>query len=375
MITISQLNVESREEARRFIDLPYRLYAGHPCWVPPIRRDVALMLDRAKHPFYERSDADFFLATRDGRVIGRIAALENRPFNTHHGTREADFYCFECEDDAEAASALFARAAEWARARGLTRMVGPKGFSAFDGYGILVEGFQHRPVMTMTNYNLEYYAKLVEGLGFRKEVDFVSFHLQKDTFMMPDRVRRVAERARARSGLRVFSYPSKRALIKAAPAIREAYNGAFVANWEYYPLSEREVGLLVEQLALIVNPRFVKFILDGDRMVGFLFTFPDLSAALQRARGRLTPWGIADLLLETRRTNWVAINGAGILPEYQNRGGNALLYTEIERTIRESRFFHADLTQVAETAVQMRRDLTGLGAEPYKTHRVYARDL
>lgn len=375
MMTIQPLKVESKDEVRRFIDLPFRLYADRSCWVPPLYRDIALMLDRAKHPFYERSDAAFFMATRDGLTVGRLAVLENKPFNAHHCTREADFYLFECEDDAEVASGLFARAAEWARERGLTRLVGPKGFSAFDGYGILVRGFEHRPVMTMTNYNLEYYVTLVEGLGFAKEVDFVSFHLQKDTFVMPERVRRVAERSRDRSGLRVFSFPSKRAVIKAAPAIREAYNRAFVNNWEYYPLSVREVDLLVEQLALIVNPRFVKFIMDGDRMVGFLFTFPDLSAALQRARGRLSPWGLADLLLETRRTDWVAINGAGILPEYQNRGGNALLYTEIEKTIRQSRFFHADLTQVAETAVQMRRDLTGLGAEPYKTHRIYARDL
>jgi hypothetical protein len=215
----------------------------------------------------------------------------------------------------------------------------------------------------------------VEDAGFSKEVDFVSFHLHEDTFVMPERVRRVAERAASRSGLRVFTYPTKRALIKAAPAVREAYNSAFCSNWEYYPLSEREVKLLVDQLAMVVDPAFVKFIFDGDRMVGFLFSFPDLSRAFQKAKGRLTPLSIARLFLEMRRTRSVAINGAGILPEYQNRGGNALLYIEIERTIRESRFSEATLVQVAETAVQMRRDLEGLGAVPMKTHRIYARDI
>ncbi|RPJ85555.1 MAG: hypothetical protein EHM13_00645 [Acidobacteria bacterium] len=375
MVNVRPVDRTSPEDVRRFIDLPFRLYAGNPCWVPPLRRDVKLWLDPAKHPFYERSEAAFHLAERDGRVVGRIAVLENKPFNAHHGKGEADFYCFECENDPEASAALFDAAATWARQRGLTRLVGPKGFSAFDGYGILVLGFEQPPVMTMTNYNLDYYAALVEAAGFCKEVDFVSFHLHEDTFVMPERVRRVAERAAARSGLRVFSYPTKRALIKAAPAIREAYNSAFRDNWEYYPLSEREVKLLVEQLALIVDPAFVKFIFDGERMVGFLFSFPDLSRAFRKARGRLTPLAIVRLLLEMRRSESVAINGAGILPEYQNRGGNALLYIEIERTIRESRFREATLVQVAETAVQMRRDLEGLGALPVKTHRIYARDI
>jgi hypothetical protein len=113
----------------------------------------------------------------------------------------------------------------------------------------------------------------------------------------------------------------------------------------------------------------------GDELVGFLFAFPDVSAALQRMRGRLTPWGLVDVALEARRTRWVALNGAGILPEYQGRGGNALLYVEIERAIRASRFDYAELPQVAETAVQMRRDLEELGARPRKTHRVYGRDV
>jgi GNAT superfamily N-acetyltransferase len=375
MLTIQQIDAESRAEVRRFVDLPFRLYANRPQWVPPLKRDVRLMLNRRKHPFYERSEADSFLALRDGREVGRLAVLENRPFNAHHGTSQASFYCFECEDDQEAAKALFERAFEWARRRGLTRIIGPKGFSAFDGYGLLIEGFEHRPLMTMTNYNLEYYPRLLEGVGFVKEVDFVTFLLDRFTFRMSDRVRRIADRIRARGPLRVSAFPSKRALKRAAPSIGRAYNDAFVNNWEFYPLSDREIDLVVEQLVLIANPRFIKVIYDGDRIVGFLLAFPDLSAALQRARGRLTPWGLVDLLLEMRRTTWVALNGAGILPEYQGRGGNALLYTEIERTILDSRFEYAELPQVAETAVQMRRDLAELGARPRKTHRVYTREI
>ena len=375
MTTVERIDAGDRAQVDRFVELPYRLYRNHRQWVPPLRREVREPLDPARHPYYERSAAEFFVAVRDGRDVGRVAALENRPFNDCHGVRHADFYFFDCEDEPEAASALFERVLSWARARGLTRVVGPKGLTALDGYGVLVEGFGHRQTMTMTNYNHPYYGGLLERMGFAKEVDFVSFRLNKDGFVMSDRVRRVAERVAGRGDLRVVRFPSRRALLAAARRIGGLYNETFVGNWEYAPLSEREIAFLVDKLMMVADHRLIKVIARGDAPVGFLFAFPDLSAALQRMRGRLTPWGLVDLALEARRTRWVALNGAGVLPAEQGRGGNALLYTEIERTIRASRFDHAELPQVADTAVRMRRDLEELGARPHKTHRVYAREV
>ena len=371
MITVQKIDTQSKAQVRRFTDIPFRLYAGHPQWVPPLLIDVRTMLNRQKHPFYEHSAADFFVAVRDGRDVGRIAALENTRFNGTHDTRQAQFYLFECEDDPEAAAALFDRVFEWARGRGLDHVVGPKGFGVLDGYGLLVEGYEHRQMMTMMNYNYDYYPRLVEALGFEKEVDFVSCYIKAEDFRLPERIHRIAERVKQRGSLSVKRFRTKRELIKWAGRIGEAYNRAFVANWEYYPLTEREIDFLVSNLVTVANPRLIKLITHGEDVVGFLFGFPDVSAALQRARGRLTPWGLADMLLELRRSQWVAINGAGILPEFQGRGGNTLLYTEMENTIRESGYQHADLTQVAETAVQMRNDLVNLGGKPYKNHRVY----
>jgi hypothetical protein len=374
-IEVRAVDTGSREAVRRFVDIAFRLYEGHSCWVPPLKRDAAAMLNRRAHPFYERSDAAFYIAARDGRDAGRIAVLDHRPFNEHHGARDATFYCFESEDDPEVLNALLARAGEWAHARKLTRFVGPKGFSAFDGYGLLVDGFQHRPMMTMTNYNPAWYGRMFEDAGFVKDVDFVSFHIHAPSFTMPNRVRRVAEHALRRGRLRVRPLKNRRQLIAAARHIGETYNQAFVQNWEYYPLSSREIDFLVHQLILFANPRLITLISDGDTLVGFLFAFPDVSAALQRARGRLTPWTLADILLESRRTTWLALNGAGVLPAYQGRGGNAVLYAEMQKTVLGTRYVDVDLPQVAETAVQMRRDLAALGAHPYKTHRVFARTI
>ncbi len=373
MITVEKVDPGSRLQVRQFIELPHRLYAGVPQWVPPLHRDVAETMDRKRHPFYERSDAEFFLALRDGRVVGRIAFLENRPFNSYRGVRQADFYFFDFENDPEIPTALMGRMLEWARARGLDTIMGPKGFSALDGYGILVDGFEHRQLMMMMNYNHPYYPALLEGLGFEKEVDFISSYINRKAYRLPERIRAAARIVEERGTLRVKRFKSKRELVSWAGKIGDAYNRAFVRNWEYYPLTERQIDYVVKNILLVADHRLIKIIARGDDVVGFLLVFPDISAALQRIRGRLLPFGIPRLLLEMKRTDWLALNGAGILPEFHGIGGNALLYSEIEKTLNDTRFTHVDLTQVAETAVQMQRDLAALGARPYKRHRVYVR--
>jgi len=375
MLSVQPVDVRDRKMVQRFLRLPFRLYARSPHWVPPILMDASTQLNPDKHPFYEHSQAEFYLATRDGRDVGRIALLENRPYNRYHDKRQAQFYLFECEDDFEVASALFERVFEAARARGLTQVVGPKGFGALDGYGMLVDGYEFRPAMTMMNYNPPYYPAFAERLGFRKEVDFVSCYLSAEKFRLPERVHRVAERAAARSGLRVMRFQHKRELMAMAPRIGQAYNQTFVNNWEYYPLSPREIKFLTDSILGFADPRLIKLILHDEDVVGFLFAFPDVSAAIQRSKGRLFPFGIVDLLIEARRTRWVALNGAGVLPEFHGRGGNALMYSEMEKTIHEHKFLHADLTQVAETAVQMRHDLENVGGVAYKNHRVFIREI
>jgi hypothetical protein len=375
MLTVEKIDTNIKAMVRRFVMIPYRLYENHPQWVPPLYIDAEMQLNRKKHPFYGHSDADFFIVIRSGRDVGRIAALENRRFNEYHGTRQAQFYLFDCEDDEEAARLLFEQVFNWANARQLDTIVGPKGFGVLDGYGLLVDGYEHRQMMTMMNYNYPYYIRLVEANDFVKEVDFVSCYLGAETFHLPERIHSIAERVLARGALQVQRFKTKKDLRGWADRIGKAYNNAFVNNWEYYPLTQREIDFLLENLLTIADPRLIKVITSGDEAVGFLFGFADVSAALQRAKGHLLPFGLIDILREVHRTKWIAINGAGILPEYQGRGGNALLYSEMEKTIRDYHFIHGDLTQVAETAVQMRKDLENVGGKAYKNHRVYVRKL
>lgn len=375
MVTVQKVDTDNKKQVKQFVKFPYELYKDCPEWVPPLFTDAYLPLNRKKHPFFDHSVGDFFLAFRDGHLVGRIAALINQPFNEYHKTQKAQFYFFDCEDDQEAADALFKAACDWAREKGMDTVIGPKGLSAFDGYGVLLEGFEHRQMMTMMNYNYDYYPDLIANVGFTKEVDFVSCYLPSNLFKLPKRVERIAERVIERGKLSVKKFKNKRELISWAQKIGHAYNDTFIDNWEYYPFTQREIDFIVDNIMMVADHRLLKVITHGEDAVGFLFAFPDVSAALQRAHGRLFPFGLIDLLREMKRAKTVSGNGMGILPQFQGVGGNALLYYEMAKTFTDFDFDFVEMTQVAETATQMRRDLINLGGIEYKQHRVYRKVL
>ncbi len=376
MLTVEKVDTGNKKQVKRFVDLPFRIYADCSQWVPPLFVDAYNQLNRRKHPFHEHSDVEFFLAVRDGRDVGRIAVIENKLYNGYHIKQTANFYLFECDNDPEAAKLLFDTAANWAKARNLNILIGPKGMGPLDGYGVLVFGHEHRQTMTMLNYNHAYYQSLVEAQGFIKEVDFVSCFLPADKFQMPERVQRIAERVMQRGHLEIKAFKNKKELVSWADRIGKAYNDAFVNNWEYYPLTPREINFVVENIMTIADHRLIKIITHGEDVVGFLFAFHDVSAAMQRAKGKLFPFGLLDILMEIKRTNTVAVNGMGILPEFQGHGGNALLYYAMGNTLLNfKQFIHVEMTQVAETTEQMRADLKNLNGVEYKNHRVYRKGL
>lgn len=312
MINVELVDTKNRMQVKEFIQFHYDLYQGTPQWVPPFFSDIQLMLNKTKHPFYEQNDADFFVAKKDGKIVGRVAAMENRSFNKYHGTKKIQFYLYDSIDDQEVTDRLFERVAEWGRARGLNEIVGPKGFSAFDGYGIQIEGFEHRQMMNMMNYNFPYYVRLMEKAGFEKEVDFVSCYLKRENYILPEKVREVARRVKERGTFKVVQMKSKKELKQWAQRIGQAYNKTFINNWEYYPLTEGEVDLILKNLLSVAIPSLIKLITYHDEIVGFLLGFPDASAAMQRHGGHVslaTPFAILDIMNELKKSNWVSLMG------------------------------------------------------------------
>lgn len=375
VLPVSVETISSPKGVREFIELPHRLFRAAPQWVPWFRADMRRILSR-RHPYFEHSQAEFFLARRGARAVARVAALENTRYNAHQRMRGAHFYFFDAENDPEAATLLLEAVRSWARGRGLDTVLGPFGFGGTTGNGILVEGFERTAAMNMMNWNPPYYARLLEGAGFAKHFELYSARLDASSFRLPERVRSVADHVIARGRFSVMRFTRKAQLRRLASKLGEVYNVSLASDPNHrdaYPLSEAELRRATADLMSVADPQLVKVLAYDGEPVGFVFGFPDVSRAIKRGDGRLGPLAILGLLRDLRRTTGLIINGAGILPKYQRLGGNALLYAALDETARARAFRDVELVQVADTTGLMLSDLRTLGATVCKVHRVYAR--
>jgi hypothetical protein len=373
-MTIAQIDLADKKQVRAFLDLPFQIYRTHPNWVPPLATDARDQLDPRRHPFYKHSQAAFFLAHKNDRVVGRIAALENRNYNTFNNEKAAFFNLFECEADREVSRALFEAAFDWSRARGLDRIIGPHGFTALDGNGLLVRGFDRRPPFGMA-YNPPYYAELVEAAGFRLANEAVSGYIGPD-WKIPERIHELSERVQQRRGLNVVRFNSKKELLALVPHFKELYNGSLGGTRDNTLITDDEVNGIVAQMLSFADPKLIKIVKKDERMVGFLLAYPDISGALQKTKGRLLPFGWLTLLLETKRTDWINLNGAGMIDEYRGVGGTAILFSEMHKSVLESgQFRHAYVVQIGVENERMQREMRELGIDFCILHRVYERDL
>jgi hypothetical protein len=370
----TQVVLTNKKHVRDFIALPFSIYRDTPQWVPPLQMDERFRLDPKRNPFYKHSLAAFFLAYEGTCPIGRLAVLDNRHYNDFNKEAIAFFYLFECEDNNDAARALFNSAFDWAHARGLTRIVGPKGFTPLDGFGLLVKGFEHRPAFGLP-YNPAYYVDLIEAQGFQPNGEAVSGYLDAN-IQFPERIHQLAERLAQRRGLRIARSNNRAELRALIPHIKELYNASLEGTTGNTPLTDEEVSALANQILWLADPRLIKLVMKDDKAVGFMFAYPDVSAALQKTRGRLFPFGWLTLLRELKRTDWLNINGAGLLSEYRGSGGTAILYSEMFKSVRESgQFRHAEVVQIGVENEAMQREMENFGIDFYKMHRVYQREI
>ncbi len=372
---IHRLDPASRRDVRRYVEFPFRLYRESALWVPPFVGEVRAQLDPDRHPFYEHSEAAFFLALQGDEVVGRIAVLDNARYNQYKGERTAFFYHFDVVNDRAVSLALFDAAFDWVRGRGLDLLWGPKGFIAADGQGLLVEGFEHRPALGIP-YNYPYYGGLLEDAGFEKQLDFISCYMDRNMTVLPSRFLEVAEKIKRRRGFRTVRFRTKAELRAMVSRVAAAYNSAFVEVQGYVPITESEAQAISDRILAVADPTLITLLMKGEEIVGFVLAYPDLSAAIQRCRGRMWPTGWYHLLREFKRTRWLNFNGAAILEPHRGLGGNALMYAELYHTlIGRTQYQYADLVQVQETNTRMIQELEALDVKPYKKHRVYRRPV
>jgi len=372
---IHKIDTTSRNEVNRWVELPYQLYKEHPCYVPMLKDGARKLLNKNSYPYYEHSDADFFIAEENGEVQARICVMENRHYNQHQGEKTAFFGYFDCAENVEAARAVFRAACDWASTRGLDTAIGPKGLLGAAAGGALVDGFEHRAALDIP-YNYPYYDEYIKDSGFEPYRDILSgFIHRKGEENIPDRVRKISQRMAERGGFSARRFKTKAELRKIVPDIGDLHRRAFVEIPGYYPLTDAEFALMAEDLIMVADPELITLVMKDDQIVGFLFAYPDISGGLQKAKGSLFPFGWWHILQARKNTNWVILNGVGILPEYQGRGANAVMYLELARVLLDSNFQHAELVQVGVENKRSMSDQLTFGVEWTKIHRVYKKQL
>ena len=371
---VIQIDLRNRIQVKDFLSLPAWIYRQTPQWVPSLAGDERLRLNTRRYAFYKHSTAAFFLAYRNGQPSGRLAILDNTLYNRQNNSRTAFFYLFECVAEKEIAQSLFTKGIQWAKERGLDKVMGPRGFTALDGLGLLVKGHEHRPALGLP-YNPPYYADLIESAGFEPKEDIVSGYLSSEC-NVPERIHELADRIRNRRGLHIACFRSRRQLRAALKSLKDLYNDALAGTADGIPLTDEELQTLANQMLWLADPKLIKIVMKDEQPVGFLLAYPDISAALQRTKGQLFPFGWITLLLELRRTHWININGAGMIEAYRGSGGTAILYSEIIKSIREnSRYRHCEVVQIGLENDRMQREMENFGVDFYKLHRLYQRNF
>ena len=373
--------VTTKKELKQFVQFHYDLYRGNENAVPFIYFDEMATLDRDKNPSFDYCEADYFLACKDGKVVGRVAAIINRRANERWNTNQVRFGWFDFVDDPEVSSALLKTVEDWGRERGMTEMIGPMGFIDTDREGMLVEGYDELASMYI-NYNYPYYPQHIERMGgFEKSNDWVEVKV-KVPDVVPEKFAKVTEMVRKRYNLKVHKF-TRRELMKEGKAheIFNLLNTTYQNLYGFCQLTDRQIDKLVNDYIKLADLNLVTGVLDGndnDRLIGFGITFPSFSRALQKTRdGRLFPFGWWHLLkiLKWHKTPIVDLLLIGVLPEYRAKGANGLIFDDLIRWFQRYGFEWADTGPMMETNEGVLGQWQYLESTISRRHRCFRKPL
>ena len=365
----------SRRDLKAFIQLPYRLYSNQPNWVPPLALERRQFLNRAENPYFEHARAEYFLAERDGRVIGRVTAQVDAHFQEVQGSKGGHFGFFECERDPEAASALLDAAARWLVANGCDAMVGPQDFTMNDECGLLVDGFERKPIIG-TGWHHPYYQELLEGAGLAKAMDLYMWelHIQGRKDVLPI-IWELADKLGPEHGITI-RHARKKDLKAEMERFLAIYNVAWERNWGFAPMTDHEVEHLADTYKLILDENWMMFAETADgEAVGVAVTIPDFNQVLARMNGRVLPFGWAKALRKLKRIDRVRVGFLGVKPEWQHAGVAAGLYKEHFDMAEVTPQTWGEMGWILETNDGMNRGMEAMGGSIVRRYRMYERAL
>jgi len=370
--------VQSRRELKRFVKVPFRLHRDHPLWVPPLVFERMAFLNQKKNPYFEHAEAQLFIAERDGEPVGRISAQVDSRWDEFQGGSDAMFGFFETVDDPEVTKALLDAAGEWAAAKGRDRILGPMDFTTNDEVGILIEGYERRP-MILENWHPPFYRELIEAQPFEKAMDLLMWELQfgelKAGEQFDPAIHAAASKALNDEGIVIRNY-RKREIAEEMRRFSNVYNDAWGRNWGFVPPTDAEIEHHAKLLNQVIDEEWAFLAEKDGEVIGAALTLPDINQVMAKLNGRLLPFGWAKFLLGKRKIDQLRVFALGVMHEYRHTGIAAGLYLKhLETAARPGAINGGEMGWILETNEAMNRAMEGMGGKVVKRYRIYERSL
>ncbi len=364
------------KDLRSFIDFPHDLYRDDAFYVPELFMAQRDLLNPDKHPFFQHGGMQLFLAYRDNRIVGRIAAIFNGNHNDFNKVNDGFFGFFDCIDDQEVANSLLSTAEQWLKGRGLSTMTGPVNPSTNEPCGLLVEGYDSSPMILMP-YNKPYYKTLLEQYGLSKQVDLVAYALyDTDLGEKPVRLQEALTERLAAKGITIRPFDLKHNFKRELEQFGKVYNAAWDKNMGFVPMTKEEFNFMGKDLKMIADTDFCLAAEHNGEVVGIALCLPDINQVLKKIKkGRLFPTGIFKLLLGRKKINAMRILALGVLEPYRKMGIEACFYATIMKNGRKKGFKMAEASWMLEHNDLMNRAIEHMNGKRYKTYRIFEKQL
>ncbi len=369
------VEVKTKKQRKEFVELPLRMYKGNPYFVPPLYGDEMKIFSK-KNIYNNTCDSVFYLAKKDGVTVGRIQGIIQKQYNEIHGTRQARFTRFDCENDVETAKALFERAEAWAKKNGMETIVGPLGYSDLEREGLLIEGFSYLSTFE-EQYNYEYYASLIEVCGYKKDVDWVESRLFS-TPQQDERLQKFADRALEKYNLKLVGANMKKSefLKKYADGIFKCVDECYKELYGTVPFTPEMIKEVIGQFKLILNMDYIMAACDeNDKVVAFGFCLPGIGEAVQKSGGKLTPACLVRLLKAVKKPKSIDLGLVGILPEYRKSGLSALIMTVLQGMLSKEGVEYLETNLNLEDNVKIQANWKHFEHIQHKRRRSYIKAL
>lgn len=366
--------VQTKSELKQFIYLPEKMHAKHKEWVPPLYSDEKRIFNKTKNLYNRYCDSIYLLAIENGKPIGRITGIINNKYNKNMGLKVARFGFLEAPDRLEVTAALLKTVEDWAKQKGMNKVVGPMGWTEEDPEGFQIDGFDQPPNLSVYQ-NFPYILNHMEQLGYTKEIDYMVYKvLLKNA--LTDLYEKINARLSRNKEISLVKFTSRKQIATYIKPVFQLMNATFLQLYGYSPLDEEEMNQLATRYLPVINPKYLQVAINSkNEVVGFVLGIPNISAGIKKAHGRLTPWGIYHILRSQATSKKLDVYLGGVREDYRSKGVDVLMGYRQMKTALDNGFEILDSHHEMETNLPMRAEMERVGGVIYKKYRIFQKAL